>query len=89
MAKLSEERKEYLKNYKKTKLKRVPLELSIDDYTNLQIHAALNNESVNGYIKRVIKESIKQENDLKPPEEIKRSRVLAALANINSQPQTK
>lgn len=53
MSKLSDERKEYLKEYQKTKLKRIPLEMSFDAHIELLQHIALygKKKSVNGYIK--------------------------------------
>ena len=86
MAQLSDERKAYLKNYKKTNLKRVPLELSNDFYVKVQIHAALKGESINGFIKRAIAEALERETD--PGE--KSSRLLNSLKVIaETAPKTK
>ena len=53
MGKLSDERKEYLKEYQKTYLKRVPLDVNYDMYIRIQQHMALygKKKTVNGYIK--------------------------------------
>jgi ribosomal 50S subunit-associated protein YjgA (DUF615 family) len=53
MSKLTQERKEYLRDYQKTKLKRIPLEMSYDEHIALLQHIALygRKKSVNGYIK--------------------------------------
>ena len=46
--------------YRKCHIKRVPLDLKMDDYTELQEAAANNGESVNGFIKAAIKERIER-----------------------------
>lgn len=53
MAELTKDRKEYLKEYQRTKLKRIPLEMSLDAHIALLQHIALygKKKSVNGYIK--------------------------------------
>lgn len=53
MSTLTKERKEYLREYQKTKLKRIPLEISYDEHIALLQHIALygKKKSVNGYIK--------------------------------------
>lgn len=53
MSELTKERKEYLREYQKTKLKRIPLEMSYDEHIALLQHIALygKKKSVNGYIK--------------------------------------
>ena len=52
------DRKEYLKNYHKEKLKRVPLDLPLEKYDEVKNHAISHNESVNGFIKRAIDETM-------------------------------
>lgn len=42
----------YSLNYAKERLKRVPLDLTLDDYTVVQMAAEAAGESINGYIKR-------------------------------------
>lgn len=86
MAQLSDERKAYLKNYKKTNLKRVPLELSNDFYVKVQIHAALKEESINGFIKRAIAEALERETD----PGVKSSRLIDSLKAVaETAPKTK
>lgn len=53
---VSEERKEYLNTYRKAKLKRVPLDLKIEDYEELKEAAAKAGDTVNGFIKKAIAE---------------------------------
>ena len=55
-------RTEYYNNYKREKLKRVPLELTKEKYEEVKEHAASNGESVNGFIKRAIDEMIQRDN---------------------------
>ena len=50
--------KKYLKEYKEMNLKRIPLEVSHDFYIKILQQAALNNKSVNGYIKSVLEREI-------------------------------
>ena len=57
------DRKEYLNNYHKTKLKRVPLDMPIDKYNELKKHCDKINEPVNTFIKRAIQEQIKRDNE--------------------------
>lgn len=53
---VSKERREYLNTYRKDKLKRVPLDLKIEDYEKLKEAAAKAGETVNGFIKKAIAE---------------------------------
>ena len=55
------DRKEYLAKYHKEKLKRIPLDVSKEKYEEIKAHAETRAESVNGFIKRAIDETI--END--------------------------
>lgn len=55
----------YNLKYAKDKLKRVPLDLKNEDYDKLKAHAEQMHETVNGFIKRAINETMI--NDLKPP----------------------
>ena len=54
----SEKRKQYAINYKKEKLKRVPLDLQLTgdgpSYENLLKAAEMSGETVNGFIKKAI-----------------------------------
>lgn len=45
---------EYNVNYAKQNLKRIPLDVSFEMYERIKSFAAERNESVNGFIKRVI-----------------------------------
>lgn len=51
---LTEERKEYLKEYQKSKLKRIPLDVTKEKYDEIKTAADSAGESVNGYIKKAI-----------------------------------
>lgn len=53
---------EYQRNYRKEKLKRVPLDLTIKDYKRLKSHTETTSETVNGFIKRAIEETIENDN---------------------------
>ena len=55
------DRNEYQKNYRKEKLKRISLEVPKEYYEQIKIHAESMNESVNGFIKRAIKEGMKND----------------------------
>ncbi len=54
-------RTEYINNYKRDKYKRVGFELPKEDYEALKAHTLERNESVNGFIKRAIKETIERD----------------------------
>jgi len=62
---MSDKRKEYLYDYQKTKLKRIPLDVTISDYEGIKSHADKQGESVNGFIKRAIAETTEREQDSK------------------------
>lgn len=51
---LSEERKEYLYEYQKNKLKRIPLDVPKEKYDKIKAAADSSGDSVNGYIKKAI-----------------------------------
>lgn len=55
-------RNEYQKQYRKDKLKRVSLEIPKEDYDVIKDHADSRSESVNGFIKRAVKEAIERDN---------------------------
>lgn len=57
---LSEQRKEYLYEYQKTKLKRIPLDVTKEKYEQIASAAAAQNEKVNGYIKKAIDERMER-----------------------------
>lgn len=58
-----ENKKTYIANYKKDKLKRIPLDVQKEKYEQIKEHAAANNETVNGFIKRAIDETIEHDNN--------------------------
>lgn len=58
---LSEQRKEYLYEYQKTKLKRIPLDVTKEKYEQIA-SAAAQNEKVNGYIKKAIDERMERDS---------------------------
>ena len=61
----SENKKAYNRQYEKDNIKRVPLNIQKSDYETIKTHAESMNESINGFIKRAINETIA--NDNKPP----------------------
>ncbi len=55
--------------YKKSRIKRVPLDMQISDYEEIKAHAIMQGESVNGFIKRAISETIDRDKaPSQPPE---------------------
>ena len=48
--------------YKEKAIKRVPLDMQIKDYALLKAHAEARGESINGFIKRAIAETIERDN---------------------------
>lgn len=58
------DRKEYLINYHKEKLKRVPLDLSLQKYEEVKTHSQETGESVNGFIKRAINETMERDKNI-------------------------
>ena len=59
-----ENKKKYNVEYTKTHLKRVPLELQIDKFEEVKAHAQERSESVNGFIKRAIDETIERDKSI-------------------------
>jgi hypothetical protein len=57
------DRKEYLNNYHKNNYKRIPLDVSKQKYNEIKDHAAGRSETVNGFIKRAIDETIVSDNE--------------------------
>lgn len=51
---LSKQRKEYLYDYQKSKLKRIPLDVQKEKYEEIKAAADAAGEKVNGYIKKAI-----------------------------------
>lgn len=56
------DRKDYLINYKKTNYKRVPLDLSLKKYDEIKAHTEKQGETINGFIKRAIDETMQRDN---------------------------
>lgn len=59
---LSEARKRANQKYKANNIKRVPLDMQVSEYDGMKAHAAKQGESVNGFIKRAITETIERDN---------------------------
>ncbi len=57
---LTEKRKESMLKYAKENLKRVPLDLQKSTYEEIKTHAEFRKESVNGFIKRAITETLER-----------------------------
>ncbi len=47
--------------YRAMKIKRVPLDMQISDYDKVKAHAEAHNETVNGFIKRAIGETMERD----------------------------
>lgn len=58
----SENKTKYNINYAKEKLKRIPLDVQKSKYEEIQTHARCRGETVNGFIKRAIQETIERDN---------------------------
>ena len=58
----NEKKTQYNIEYAKKKLKRVPLDLQIDKYNQIKSHAESRSESVNGFIKRAIDETMERDS---------------------------
>ena len=61
MEKWKENKKKYNVEYKKTSLKRVPLDIQISEYNDIKRHAENHGETVNGFIKRAIRETMQRD----------------------------
>ena len=57
----SVKKKQYDIAYAKTHLKRVPLDLRLDKYNEIKEHAESHDESINGFIKRAIDETMERD----------------------------
>lgn len=57
------DRAEYQRNYRKNKLKRISLEVPKEYYNKIKSHTETTSETVNGFIKRAIEETIKRDNE--------------------------
>ena len=52
----------YIAEYKRTKQKRVPLDMSLSEYSDLQSAAAAAHQPINTYIKQAIRERVARDN---------------------------
>lgn len=59
---LSEQRKEYLYGYQKSKLKRIPLDVPKEKYEEIKAAADTAGEKVNGYIKKAIEQRMERDS---------------------------
>ena len=64
---LSEQRKEYLYDYQKTKLKRIPLDVPKEKYEQIKAAADAAGEKVNGSIKKAVDERMERDNGQQAP----------------------
>ena len=55
--------------YKAGNIKRVPLDMQKSVYEEIKAHAEAHSESVNGFIKRAIQETMERDNDVVGPSE--------------------
>lgn len=60
---VSEAQKRASLKYRSLHLKRVPLDLAIDKYEQVKAHAESREETVNGFIKRAIDETMERDNE--------------------------
>ena len=64
---ITEKRKEYMYQYAKEKLKRIPLDVTKSTYEEIKIHAEAHGESVNGFVKRAISEAMERDKAAQDP----------------------
>lgn len=81
---LTTQRKEYIYQYAKENLKRIPLDVPKSDYEEIKAHASSNRESVNGFIKRAIAETIARDGAEKPTDAPERSAAASSAASSNA-----
>lgn len=65
---ISPERKEYIYQYAKEKLKRIPLDVPKATYEEIKAHAEARGKSVNGFIKHAISETMARDGSGGPQE---------------------
>lgn len=58
---ITEKRKESMYKYAKKNIKRVPLDMQKSTYEEIKTHAEARCESVNGFIKRAISETMERD----------------------------
>ncbi len=56
-----ENKKQFSIKYAKEKYKRIPLDVSKEKYEQIKKHATSRSESINGFIKRAINETMERE----------------------------
>lgn len=56
-----EYKKQYSINYQKEKYKRIPLDVTKEKYDQIKEYASAHSESVNGFIKRAINETMERD----------------------------
>ena len=56
-----EKKKQYDLEYAKKHLKRIPLDVRLEKYNEIKTHATKNGESVNGFVKRAIDETMERD----------------------------
>ncbi len=66
---ITEKRKESMYRYAKENLKRVPLDMQKSTYEEIKAHAEARSESVNGFIKRAISETMERDKAAPAAEE--------------------
>ena len=57
-----QEKKERFEQYRKEKIKRVPLDMQKTEYERLKVHAQMSKVAVNRYIKEAVKERMDKED---------------------------
>ena len=62
MSNYNEGRKQSTYKYREKNIKRIPLDVQIEDYEAYKRHAEAVGESLNGYIKKAVQERIEREN---------------------------
>lgn len=66
---ITDKRKESMYKYAKENLKRIPLDMQKSTYEEIKAHAEARSESVNGFIKRAISETMERDNTAPAAEE--------------------
>ena len=57
------DKNKYMNDYRNAKLKRIPLDVTKEKYSEIAKHAKRRGESVNGFIKRAIDEAMSRDSD--------------------------
>ena len=58
--KWKENKKKYVARYKKENMKRVPLDMPIHEYEEMKAYVTARGETVNGFIKRLVREAMEK-----------------------------